>query len=171
MLYGLALDIGGAISALPDNPFKITNLGVFISSAFGAGMILAAIACLLYLLWGGADWIISGGDKTAIENARNKITHAIVGLAIVVAIWALFGLVQYFLGINITGGNASNGNNRLVQTAGYGNGTYNCPGPHCDRCPGSSGPVVKVPCNSEMWNRNAECAVLFPAASAGCTKN
>ncbi len=175
MLFGLSLNIGDAISALPDNPFKITDLGGFISSVFGLGIILAGIASLLYLLWGGFDWITSGGDKTGIENARNKITHALIGLAIVVALWAIFGLVQTFLGISITGGSGSSGSISSQNTTTTGStissGTFNCPGPHCDRCPGSGGNVAKIPCNDPLWNRNAQCAILYPAASAGCTKS
>jgi hypothetical protein len=38
-----------------------------------------------------------------MEAARNKITHAIVGLIIVGAAWAIMTLVQNFLGVNIIG--------------------------------------------------------------------
>ncbi|MBI3385038.1 hypothetical protein HY030_02495, partial [Candidatus Gottesmanbacteria bacterium] len=74
MLLGLSLNIGGALGA-GGNPFKITDIGVFISAAFGVGIILAAIGTLIYLLWGAFEWITSGGDKTNLENARNKIVH------------------------------------------------------------------------------------------------
>ncbi|MBI3385909.1 hypothetical protein HY031_02365, partial [Candidatus Gottesmanbacteria bacterium] len=49
-------------------------------------------------------WITSGGDKAGMEEARNKITHAIVGLIIVGAAWAIMTLVQNFLGVTIIGG-------------------------------------------------------------------
>jgi hypothetical protein len=38
-----------------------------------------------------------------MEAARNKITHAIVGLIIVGAAWAIMILVQNFLGISVIG--------------------------------------------------------------------
>lgn len=152
MLYALPLDIGGAISSLPGNPFKITDLGGFISSVIGFGIVLAGIASLLYLLWGGFDWITSGGDKTALENARNKITHAIIGLAIVVAVWAIFGLVQTFLGIRITSGGGSSGGgggSNTVQSGGF-----KCPGPNCDRCPGGN---RAIPINDPRWQIKSGC--------------
>jgi hypothetical protein len=39
-----------------------------------------------------------------MEEARNKITHAIVGLIIVGSAWAVMTLVQNFLGVQIIGG-------------------------------------------------------------------
>ena len=42
-----------------------------------------------------------------MEAASNKITHAIVGLIIVGAAWAIMLLVQNFLGVSIIGGTLS----------------------------------------------------------------
>lgn len=170
----LTLPIGSAVQSLPGNPFKFTDLGVFIGNAIGVGITLAGVGALVYLLWGGVDWIVSGGDKTAVENARNKITHAIIGLAIVVAIWAMFGLVQTFLGIRVTGEKQINRQSWENTTTVYNQPAiegFKCDGPHCDRCPGSSVPMEKIPCNSSLWIKNAKCKDLYPGPSAGCTKN
>lgn len=82
---------------------RITDVGVLISAVVGTLLILAALIAFLYLILGGIQWITSGGDKSAMETARNKITHAIVGLVIVGAAWAVMLLVQNFLGVNIIG--------------------------------------------------------------------
>ncbi len=83
--------------------FKITNLGELISAATGALLIIAALLAFFYLILGGIQWITSGGDKAGMEAARNKITHAVVGLIIVGAAWAIMILVQNFLGVDIVG--------------------------------------------------------------------
>jgi len=70
-------------------------------------LIVGAILAFIYIVLGGLQWITSGGDKTHLEAARNKITNAIVGLIIVAAAWAIMLLVQQFLGINIFGGNVN----------------------------------------------------------------
>ena len=82
---------------------KITDLGTLISAAVGSIMIIASLIAFVYLILGGIQWITSGGDKAAMEAARNKITHAIVGLIIVGAAWAIMALVQNFLGITVIG--------------------------------------------------------------------
>lgn len=87
----------------PSN-IKITDVGQLISAAVGLLLILAALLAFFYLILGGIQWITSGGDKAGMEAARNKITHAIVGLIIVGAAWAIMLLVQNFLGVSIIGG-------------------------------------------------------------------
>jgi hypothetical protein len=87
----------------PSN-IKITDIGKLISSLVGLLLILSALIAFIYLILGGISWITSGGDKAAMEGARNKITHAIVGLIIVGAAWAVMILVQNFLGVQIIGG-------------------------------------------------------------------
>lgn len=88
----------------PEN-FKISSLGKLVSALVGVMLIISALLAFLYLVLGGISWITSGGDKAGMEAARNKITHAIVGLIIVGAAWAIMLLVQNFLGITVIGGN------------------------------------------------------------------
>jgi hypothetical protein len=87
----------------PATQIRITDVGQLISAAVGLLMILAALLAFFFLILGGIQWITSGGDKAGMEAARNKITHAIVGLIIVGAAWAIMTLVQNFLGVNIIG--------------------------------------------------------------------
>ena len=86
------------------NEMRIGQLGQLISALVGTLMIISALLAFFYLILGGIQWITSGGDKAAMEAARNKITHAIVGLIIVGAAWAIMVLVQNFLGVTIIGG-------------------------------------------------------------------
>ena len=103
------LKIFAADLTIPQPPgIRITDVGMLISAIVGTLLILAALMAFLYLIMGGIQWIISGGDKTHMEEARNKITHAIVGLIIVGAAWAVMMLVQNFLGINVIGSQGIN---------------------------------------------------------------
>lgn len=61
----------------------------------------AGIIAFIYLLWGGWAWIMSGGDKDALERARKRVTTSLVGLAIVFSSYALLYLIQGFFGINL----------------------------------------------------------------------
>ena len=89
----------------PDTNFvKAINAGSLISSLISIFIIISFIAAFFFLLQGAFQWITSGGDEGKVEAARNRITQAIVGLVIVVAVWALFGLVEDFLGVNVFGG-------------------------------------------------------------------
>lgn len=90
---------------IPKPPgFQIEDLGKFVSNAAGVALIIAAILVFVFLIWGGIQWIASGGDKGKTEEARNRITAALVGLAIVAAAWAVVQLISTFFGIDIFGG-------------------------------------------------------------------
>lgn len=82
---------------------RITDVGALLSSAIGAALLISALLVFGYLVLGGIQWITSGGDKGKTEAARNKITAALVGLAIVASSYAIMQIIAYFFGINIFG--------------------------------------------------------------------
>ncbi len=92
----------------PSDTIQITDVGQLVGAAVGALLIVSALLAFFFLILGGIQWITSGGDKSGMEAARNKITHAIVGLVIVGAAWAIMMLIQSFLGIKIIGTGVEN---------------------------------------------------------------
>lgn len=92
------------ISIPPPRNLRILDFGKLFSALIGIVLILAGVAAFAYLLWGGFEWIISGGDKGKVEAAQHRIQAALVGLFIVFATWAFFSLIEKFLGISILGG-------------------------------------------------------------------
>ncbi len=78
---------------------QITDLGRLISTGISVAIILAGILVFVFLVWGGLEWIMSGGDKGKVEAARNRIVNALVGLAIIAASWALIRIIGYFFGV------------------------------------------------------------------------
>ena len=91
--------IGGGLK--PDYTQGGTSLGKLISNVVGALFIAGFLLSFVYLLLGGFTWITSGGDKTKLETARNRITNAIVGIIVVGSAYALAALVANFFGLDI----------------------------------------------------------------------
>ena len=75
------------------------SVGDLLTTLLNLVLVIAAILVFAYLIWGGLEWITSGGDKSKTESARNKITAAIVGLVVLVASYAILQLVLQILGI------------------------------------------------------------------------
>lgn len=82
--------------------FAIKDIGLFIANLINIVMILGVGLCMAMLFWGGIDWIISQGDKANYEKARNKITYAVIGLAMIAAVWLLWRIILYFFGVGTT---------------------------------------------------------------------
>lgn len=79
----------------------VKDIGKFLSASIEVAMIIAAILTFAFLVWGGIQWILSGGDKTQTQAARDRITMALVGLGIVAAAWALMKVIGYFFGVDV----------------------------------------------------------------------
>jgi hypothetical protein len=76
------------------------NASGLINSVLTIVMVVAALLVFFYLIWGGIEWITSGGDKGQTEKARNKITAAVIGLIILAASYAILNLALSFLGFS-----------------------------------------------------------------------
>jgi Type IV secretion system pilin len=75
---------------------KINNGSNIIGSILTTLLIVAAIISLFFLIWGGIRWIMSGGDKGKIDQARGTITAALVGLVIAFLAFFIVSIVSYF---------------------------------------------------------------------------
>ncbi|RJQ38424.1 hypothetical protein C4559_01395 [Candidatus Microgenomates bacterium] len=78
------------------------NVGPIIGKLIIIVLILAIIISLFFLIYGGIKWITSGGDKTAVEGARNHIVAAIVGLIIALLAFFIINFIGGLFGIDIT---------------------------------------------------------------------
>ena len=84
------VDIG---SFKPDQLDVAEDPSALITNIINLVFVVAAVLTLVYLVWGAIQWITSGGDKGKVEEARNKITAAVIGLLILAATWAIFQLI------------------------------------------------------------------------------
>ncbi len=63
--------------------------------------ISAGLWFTIQFLIGAFRWITSGGDKGNVEAAKEHLTHAVIGLAILVAAYVITGLIGVIFGLDI----------------------------------------------------------------------
>lgn len=80
---------------------KNTELGTVISSSITIIVTLAIVVFLFMIIFGAFEWIISGGEKEKVGNARNRITHALIGLVILGLAFLIVTVVSNIIGIPI----------------------------------------------------------------------
>ncbi len=73
----------------------------FIPNLVTLGLIIGVLFFLFILIIGAIQWISSGGDKNALEEAKKKITNAIIGIIILFSVFALLKVIENFFGISI----------------------------------------------------------------------
>ncbi len=82
---------------------NIANLtpGSVIGGLVRLVLMLAAIIFFFMFVMGGIKWIMSEGDKTKLDTARQQITNALVGLAIIFVAWAIIVLLNQLFDIDL----------------------------------------------------------------------
>lgn len=64
-------------------------------------VIVGGLAFILYFLRGGINWIMAGGDKGKIEEARERITQGFIGLALLAASYVIVKFLESALGMDL----------------------------------------------------------------------
>ena len=87
----------------------VDTITSYVSSIVGILTIFASIWFLFMILFAGYEWISAGGDSKKIASARDRITHAFIGLVIVVGAWSLLAVTGQFFGYDtLLGAGTSN---------------------------------------------------------------
>lgn len=82
-----------------------TDVNSLIAFIINAIIVVGIVLSLIFLLYGGVRWIMSGGDKAKVDSARSTIVAAIVGLIIVILAYVIINAVlQILTGKNLSGG-------------------------------------------------------------------
>lgn len=64
---------------------------------------IGGIGVVIYFIWGAVDWIMSGGDKEKVANARKKMTNSLIGLLLLSLSFAIIRLVGAIAGFDPLG--------------------------------------------------------------------
>lgn len=69
-------------------------LGLVLNLLIGVGVALVVI----FMVWAGIQYVFSKGDPKAADSARLALTHAIIGLVIILAAGTIKLIVQNTIG-------------------------------------------------------------------------
>lgn len=60
---------------------------------------LAGILLFIFLVWGGYDFLLSGGDPEKVKSGKAKITSALIGFILLVLSFFIVRLFSYIFGL------------------------------------------------------------------------
>ena len=75
------------------------SFGAIVGTLIQLIFAIAVIIALFYLIWGGFKWLTSGGDKGAVQQAREHIVAAIIGLVIIFLSYFILNILLGFFGV------------------------------------------------------------------------
>lgn len=70
----------------------------FFGKLISLALVTGSIIFIFMLIIGGIQWISSGGDKGAVEQAKGKVTNALVGIVVLFSVFAIVLFVEAFFG-------------------------------------------------------------------------
>lgn len=102
-LYWLAVPVLAQVEKIEVEKPRgaIAEFSPVISGGLKIILTVAALVCLVYVIWGGIEWMTSGGEKTSVAAAKARLTAAFIGLIIVLAAWAIVKLLEYLFNVQI----------------------------------------------------------------------
>lgn len=84
---------------IPGQILTLSCLPNFFTGIVNWALVFAGVVALFFLIWGGIRLIMSGGEKTSVEEGKKTITFAIIGLIIVLLSFFVVRLVAYVTGV------------------------------------------------------------------------
>lgn len=146
--FGLNETANGLNNSLPGGG---TDLRTVIARIINFALGFLGLVFLGVILWGGFRWMTAAGDEEKITEAKKILRNGIIGLAIILASWAIATFIISRLGGAIGGG----GNGSCVEgtTSSCGCGGYmSCSGGVWGGCIGSDcgGGPGPTSCNATL---------------------
>jgi hypothetical protein len=146
------------------------NLSDLINFGINLLFLVAVLAALFYLIWGGISWITSGGNKEGLDKARKTIIYAIFGLIITLSSFALMNFVGSFFGVKMFGESDTKNNTPMSRDYDCPDGsnnylcgqTYDTKCPLCSAdpsCEGSPWPILECTDSSAFCITDMDCPV------------
>jgi len=86
----LSLDVG-SVTPPADSFWNSTNessifgIGTLTQNAITTVYAISGILLLAYLLYGSIMWMMAGGDSKNVQNAKDTVMNAIIGIILLVA--------------------------------------------------------------------------------------
>lgn len=80
---------------------NISSLGQGISLLTGPAFAIATAGVVIYFVIGSVRFLLSGGDKNALEGAHKMIVHAVIGFIILIFAYLILQLIPQIFGLKI----------------------------------------------------------------------
>lgn len=85
--------IQAGVDCIGGNIDNNTDLQSVITSVVNTLLFVIGIISVIMLIVGGIRYVVSGGNQSQVEGARNTILYAIVGLVIAFVAWGVVNFV------------------------------------------------------------------------------
>jgi len=92
--------LGNLVSGL-EAPDAFVKFNKVFSTGIGVLTVSAGIWFIIQIFAGTFQWLSSGGEKQALQNAQKRLTNAVLGLFVVIFAYALISIIGLIFGFDV----------------------------------------------------------------------
>lgn len=81
---------------------QFSDLEIIVDNIIRAVVPIAGVVLFAMLVYGGMQYLSSGGNPESMQKARSALTYAVAGVALLVVAWLALLFVQTFTGVRVT---------------------------------------------------------------------
>ena len=93
--YAAVVGVGG-------EPNELSDIEPIVANIIRSVVALGGIALFVMLVFGGIQYLTSGGDPEGVQKAKLTLTYAIIGIALFVIAWFTLLFIETFTGVKVT---------------------------------------------------------------------
>lgn len=98
IVLSLPMVVFGAESIDIGNPLKTTDVKELLNNIIDAMLQIVGVIAVAMIVYGGVQYMISGGEEKKLESAKKTITYAVVGLVVVILAGAIINFILETVG-------------------------------------------------------------------------
>ncbi len=74
---------------------------IALQNVINAALALSGVVAVFLIIYSGYQYVTSSGDKEKVDNARKRLTYAIIGLVIIMMSFVMVNLLSQFTGVDL----------------------------------------------------------------------
>lgn len=86
----------------PDDIATLKCFECIIQSLLNLAVRLGGVIVFIMFIIGGFKLLTAGGDPKSAQAARNTLTYAVLGLALLILAWFILRFIEVFTGVTVT---------------------------------------------------------------------
>ncbi|MBP6913118.1 MAG: hypothetical protein KBC00_00720 [Candidatus Levybacteria bacterium] len=99
-------DWGSCVKKIEGDPngtgvATLSCVWVVLQNVINAALILSGVVAVFLIIYSGYQYVTSSGDKEKVDNARKRLTYAIIGLVIIMLSFVMINLLSQFTGVGL----------------------------------------------------------------------
>lgn len=91
---------GVCVGGADNDVATIQGLECLIANIFTVIITLIGLAAFVMLIIGSVRWLLSGGNSSNVEKARNTMTYAVIGIVVALSAFIVLNLIAGFTGVD-----------------------------------------------------------------------